>query len=485
VKTIGQLFDGIEYTADQVCCDALIDRIGHDSREITRDGYPLFFAIRGVHCDANLCVDAVRNTNKNAIVVSEISHRNGIKVPKLDEVMAVVARKFYDFPDDRMNIVAIAGTNGKSTIGFLLKQLLDRCGLFGTVAYDLGGQILAAANTTPLALDFYKLLSKCEQNGCKSVVLEASSHALDQKRIFGLATSIAIFTNLSHEHLDYHGTLENYFLAKKKLFTGENGAMPEMSLVNIDDQYGRKLFGALGMNGQRVYSFGFSPGADFCIVDIKKNSLAGSAFTLRHENRDHNFETKLFGTHNISNVAACLAAAKLLGYDFDQLGSKLPMCVGAPGRLDGVPLGTGAMAFVDYAHTPDALRTVLAALTEQPHGRMITVFGCGGERDRTKRAPMARVATAMSDYTIVTADNTRGEPLEQIFSDMRLGVTCAGTAIEFISDRYAAIKRAVELSQSGDIVLVAGRGHENDHKIGGQIVHLNDKEALEEISGEL
>jgi UDP-N-acetylmuramoyl-L-alanyl-D-glutamate--2,6-diaminopimelate ligase len=399
--------------------------------------------------------------------------------------MATVARKFYDFPDNKMNIVAITGTNGKSTIGFLLKQLLDRCGSLGTVAYDLGGQILAAANTTPLALDFYKLLSKCEQNGCKSVVLEASSHALEQKRIFGLATNIAIFTNLSHEHLDYHGTLENYFLAKKKLFTGENGAMPDISLVSIDDQYGCKLFEILGMNGQQVYSFGFSPGADFRIVDIRKNSLAGSAFTLRHENRDYGFETKLFGVHNISNAAACLAAAKFLGYDFDQLGSKLPMCVGAPGRLDSVPLRTGAMAFVDYAHTPNALRTVLAELAGQPHRRIITVFGCGGERDRAKRAPMAEVVTAMSDYTIATADNTRGEPLEQIFSDMRLGMARDGAAAEFISDRYAAIKRAVELSQSGDIILVAGRGHENDHKISNQIIHLNDKEALEEISGKL
>ncbi|MDR2721223.1 MAG: UDP-N-acetylmuramoyl-L-alanyl-D-glutamate--2,6-diaminopimelate ligase [Puniceicoccales bacterium] len=485
MKTIEQLFDGVECATDRVHYDAPIDCISHDSREITAVGYPLFFAIKGMHCDANSCVDAVTNINKNTIIASETFHRNGITVSKLNEAMAIVARKFYDFPDGKMNIVAVTGTNGKSTVGFLLKQLLSRCGLFGTIEYDLCGQILAATNTTPLALDFYKLLSKCEQNGCENVVLEASSHALDQKRIFGLAISIAIFTNLSHEHLDFHSTLENYFLAKKKLFTGENGAMPEIGLINIDDQYGRRLFNDLRMSGQQIYSFGFSHEADFHIADIKKNSLAGSAFTLRHKNRSHSFGTKLFGKHNISNATACLAAARLLGYNFDQLRSKLATCVGAPGRLDGVPLKTEAMAFVDYAHTPDALQMVLSTLVKQPHKRIITVFGCGGERDRAKRAPMAKIATVMSDYTIITADNTRGEPLEQIFSDMRPGIANSGTVIEFISDRYTAIERAVKLSQKGDIVLVSGRGHENDHKIGNQIIHLNDKEALKEISGRL
>jgi UDP-N-acetylmuramoyl-L-alanyl-D-glutamate--2,6-diaminopimelate ligase len=485
VKTIGQLFDGIEYATHQVRRDAVVDYICHDSREITGAGRPIFFAMKGTQFDGNSFVDAVQSTNGNAIIASEIAHRNGLVIPRFNEAMAIVARRFYDFPDSKINIVAITGTNGKSTVGFLLRHVLNRCGLLGTVEYDLGGQILAATNTTPLALDFYKLLGQCERNGCESVALEASSHAIDRKRIFGLAVDVAIFTNLSHDHLDYHGTLDNYFLAKKKLFTGENGAAPEISLICIDGKYGRRLFDILRENGQQVCSFGFSPGVDFRVMSIEKSSLTGSAFTLEHGNRRYNFETKLFGKHNILNATACLATAKFLGYDFDQLGQKLATCTGAPGRLDCIPLKTGAVAFVDYAHTPSALETVLSTLSEQPHKRIITVFGCGGERDRTKRAPMVEIVTKMSDHSIATADNTRGEPLEQIFLDMRRGVACTGDAMEFISNRYAAIERAVELSESGDIVLVAGRGHENDLKIGGEVMYFNDGEVLKEVGGKL
>jgi UDP-N-acetylmuramoyl-L-alanyl-D-glutamate--2,6-diaminopimelate ligase len=462
-----------------------VDYISRDSHDIPANGNPLFFAIKGEHCDANLLTGDVLARNKNTVVIGEIVHDNGIKVSDFNGAMAIVARKFYNFPDKKMNIVAVTGTNGKSTIGFLLRHLLDKCGLFGTIEYDVGGQILDSANTTPAALDFYKLVDRCAKNGCENVALEASSHAIKQKRIFGLAIDVAIFTNLSHEHLDYHGTLENYFAAKKKLFTGGNGALPKVSLVNIDDEYGLKLLDTLKANGQRVYGFGFSQHSDFHIVGIQKSSLAGSTFTLKHENQSHNFETKLFGDYNIANITASLAAAKILGYNFGQLGQRLATHGGIPGRLDGMPLKTGAMAFVDYAHTPHALEMVLSALLQQPHGRLISVFGCGGERDRAKRAPMAAIVTKMSDNSIATADNTRGEPLGQIFDDMRHGVACANDAMEFVADRRTAIERAVKLSEMGDIVLIAGRGHENDLKIGSKIFHFNDKEVLKEINAKL
>ncbi|MDR1255887.1 MAG: UDP-N-acetylmuramoyl-L-alanyl-D-glutamate--2,6-diaminopimelate ligase [Puniceicoccales bacterium] len=483
MKTIGQLFDGIEHSANRVNFDATVDYIGHDSREIPPTAHPLFFAIRGKHRDANLFANGVRIANKNAVIVSEFNHDGGIKVSNFREAMAIVARRFYNFPDEKMSIIAATGTNGKSTIGFLLRHLLGGCGLLGTIEYDLGGQILPAPNTTPIALDFYKLLQKCEQNGCKNVALEVSSHALDQKRAFDLATDVAIFTNLSHEHLDYHGTLENYFSAKKKLFSGENGPSPRVSLVNVDDGYGLKLFEILKADGKQVYGFGFAKNADFCITQVGRSSLEGSTFTLRHKNWSCEFETKLFGDYNLSNAAAGLAAASILGYDFDQLKPKLATYCGTPGRLEAVPLRTGAVAFIDYAHTPQALKMVLSTLLKQPHRRVISVFGCGGERDRAKRAPMAKIATSLSDHTIVTADNVREEPLEQIFDDMRVGVACPSGAVEFIADRYAAIERALELSQNGDIVLIAGRGHENDQKIGDKVVHFCDGEVLKEING--
>ncbi|MDR0680144.1 MAG: UDP-N-acetylmuramoyl-L-alanyl-D-glutamate--2,6-diaminopimelate ligase [Puniceicoccales bacterium] len=485
MKTIAQLFDGIDYAVNHVNCDSKIDYISHDSRDILPDGCPLFFAIRGTYHDGNELIDAVVATNKNTIVVSDRDHDRGIKVPELGKTMAIVVRRFYDFPDEKMNIVAVTGTNGKSSICFLLRHLLDKCGLLSTVEYDIGGEILTAPNTTPIALDFYKLLHKCRQNGCKTVASEASSHGIDQSRTFGLAIAIAIFTNLSHEHLDYHSTVENYFLAKKKLFVGENGSIPKISLVNIDDNYGLKLFEILKANGQRVRTFGFTKTADFSITNVGKSSLVGSFFTVKHGSKSYDFETKLFGDYNISNIVASISAANILGDSFEQLREKLVTFGGTPGRLDCVSLKTGALAFVDFAHTPYALEKVLSTLLKQPHRHIISVFGCGGERDRSKRAPMTTIVTKLSDFSIATADNTRREPLEEIFDDMRLGVACGKDAIEFIPDRRTAIERAVQMSREGDIVLIAGRGHENEHKIGNKIIHFNDKEVLEEINAKL
>jgi UDP-N-acetylmuramoyl-L-alanyl-D-glutamate--2,6-diaminopimelate ligase len=485
VKTIAQLFEGIDYAANYVDCDSKIDYIGHDSRDIPPAGCPLFFAIKGTYHDGNEFIDALLATNKNTIVVSDRDHDRGIKVPELSKTMAIVAQRFYDFPDKKMNIVAVTGTNGKSSICFLLRHLLDKCGLLSTVEYDIGGEILAAPNTTPIALDFYKLLHKCRQNGCKSVALETSSHGIDQSRTFGLAIDIAIFTNLSHEHLDYHSTIENYFLAKKKLFVGENGSIPKISLVNIDGNYGLKLFEILKANKQQVCTFGFTQNADFSITNVSKSSLAGSFFTVKHGSKSYNFETKLFGDYNISNIVASIAAANILGNSFEQLREKLVTFGGTPGRLDCVLLKTGALAFVDFAHTPYALEKVFSTLLKQPHRHIISVFGCGGERDRAKRAPMTTIVTKLSDFSIATADNTRRESLEKIFDDMRLGVACGKDAIEFIPDRRTAIERAVQMSRKGDIVLIAGRGHENEHKIGNKIIHFNDKEVLEEINAKL
>lgn len=485
MKTIRQLFSGIECDINGIPCDSAIDYITSDSRDIPTGGYPLFFAIKGAKCDANALVDGILAANGNAAIVSEIAHKTGIAVLDIRATMAIVAKRFYDAPDEKMGIFAVTGTDGKSTIGFLLRHFLDGCGLLGTIEYDVGGQILESSRTTPFALNFYKLLGKCAQNGCKNVALEASSHAIDQKRIFGLAVDVAIFTNLSHDHLDYHVTLERYFEAKKKLFTGGNGSLPKISIVNADDKYGLRLLQILRSNGQPAYGFGFSPEADFRITAVEKNSMSGSLFTLKYGNHSHVFATKLFGDHNISNITASLAAAKIVGHDFDQLGQKLEKYTITPGRLESIPLKNGAVAVIDYANTPSALETILAVLRKQPHRRVITVFGCGGERDRTKRAAMTEIAIRLSDYSIATHDNPRNEPLEQIFADMKAAAT-SGDAIEFIYERRAAMEHAIGLSQSGDIILIAGYGHENIHPMnGGVIMHFNDKEVTEEINASL
>jgi UDP-N-acetylmuramoyl-L-alanyl-D-glutamate--2,6-diaminopimelate ligase len=268
------------------------------------------------------------------------------------------------------------------------------------------------------------------------------------------------------------------------LFDGRNGTIPRVSLVNVDDEYGQRLFDNLRANGQTIYSFGFSNSADFYVSDIEKNSPDGSSFTLKYEDQSHTFKTKLFGDHNISNIVAGLAAAKILGSDFDQLAPKLAEFSGVPGRLERITLKTGATAYVDYAHAPRSLEIILTTLRKLPHNRIISVFGCGGNRDRSKRAPMTTIVTNLSHHTIVTADNPRTEPLEQIFADMKQGITADNT-VEFIPDRYTAIEVAIRMSQPGDIVLIAGRGHEREQKIGNQNIPFFDKEVIEEINSSL
>ena len=483
---LSELIDGLEAEIRGIDLNAAITFVSYDSRNIPSDGVPIFFAIKGAHVDANSFIKEVISKNPRAVVISEDGGLvRGVVVGDLSLSMAVIARKFFHKPDESLKTVAITGTNGKTTIGFLTRALLStrsKTGLLGTIEYDLGdGQALEAVNTTPLALRFFHFLDVCKKNGCQNVVFEASSHAIEQKRIYNLSLDVAIFTNLSQEHLDYHKTLERYFSAKVKLFDGQNGSFPRFSLVNIDDTYGKRLFEHLKSGKQTVFGFGESSGADFQIVNIAENVVEGTRFGIKHEGKIENFATHLVGRHNISNVTASICAAFCLGINADEIRGALKNFLGVPGRLERVLLKNGAIAFVDYAHTPAALETVLGVLRAHADKRLITVFGCGGDRDRTKRAPMTKVVCSFSDRAIATADNSRTEPLEQIFSDMRVGVP-SGANIKFIPDRRAAIMSALRASGPGDIVLIAGRGHENDQKIGDKLVHFNDKEVVEEFN---
>lgn len=480
---LSKLIHGLDTDIRGIERDVVVTYIGHDSRDIPADGVPMFFAIRGQHVDGNMFNDAVMHKNGRTIIISEDpTLRHGIVVKDLSLCMAVIARRFYHAPDKRLNMVAVTGTNGKTTIGYLVRALLNirsKTGMLGTIIYDLGKETVKAINTTPLATEFFYFLAKCRENRCRSVVFEASSHAIDQNRIFGLSIDVAIFTNLTQEHLDYHKTMEQYFSAKLKLFDGRNGQVPRYSVVNIDDPYGARMAEKLRSSGQTVLSFGEKIGADFQIVEVE-DSLNGASFGLRHDGMIEFFDTQLFGRHNISNIAAGICAAYCLGYTMNDARAVLSDFTGVPGRLDRVSLKNGARVFIDYAHTPDALQTVLNALHPYKTGRLITVFGCGGDRDRTKRAPMTSIACELSDHAIATADNPRTEPIEQIFDDMRRGIH-PESSIEFIPDRRLAIASAVHSARPDDIVLIAGRGHEDVQIIGDDLVHFNDKELVEEL----
>jgi UDP-N-acetylmuramoyl-L-alanyl-D-glutamate--2,6-diaminopimelate ligase len=477
-------FGGLKWNA--IC------QLACDSREIASSGetggVPLFFAVRGANFDGHAFIGEVLKKSPSAIVVSEddISDRavRSIRVFDIRRTMAAVAKKFFGKPDEELRTVAVTGTDGKTTVAYLCRAMLSGCvktGMFGTVEYDSGGAKVSAANTTPGAIGLFSMLSDALRNGCRAVALEISSHAIEQKRAHGLNVDAAVFTNLSREHLDFHGTVEAYFASKRKLFDGTNGSRPAVSIVNVDDEYGLKLGNFLRAQGQRVSSYGFSNGADFHLCDVVKNDTSGAEFSLSAGGKRYRFSSSIFGEHNLLNIAAAFAACMTIfncGEIFTAAVAEFP---GVPGRLERVILPNGAVAFIDYAHTPCALAAAIAALEKPKCGRLLVVFGCPGMRDRSKRAPMVKIANEVADFAIATSDDTHGEPLENIFSDMARGIT-DGTTIAFIADRRSAIAEAIGMSRAGDTILIAGKGHEMRQNFGTYTVDFNDKSVVEELS---
>ncbi|MDR1595473.1 MAG: UDP-N-acetylmuramoyl-L-alanyl-D-glutamate--2,6-diaminopimelate ligase [Puniceicoccales bacterium] len=466
-------------------------QIAFDSREIERrnDGSgALFFALPGSNTDGHNLIGDVLAKNSYSVVISERDLtkfcERSIQVSDIRTTMAIAARKFTDFPDKKLKVIAITGTDGKTTTAYLCRAMLSRMGktaMFGTVECDIGGKIESCPNTTPAAITLFKMINRAVANGCKNLALEVSSHGIEERRAYGLDVDVAIFTNLSSEHLDFHKTIGSYFVTKMKLFNGANGCLPKFSAVNIDDTHGRGLFSLLKDSGRKVFSFGFSPGADFKICNVEKNDITGSAFEILADGSVYKFSSPMFGAHNLVNVAAAFTACAMIYGCRREFIEAVGEFASVPGRLERVNLANGVIAFVDYAHTPRALEVVLGVLSASKKGKLIAVFGCGGDRDADKRAPMTKVANEISDFAIATSDNPRNEPQENIFSDMARGVV-DGKKIVFIADRKEAISRALLLAEAGDVVLVAGKGHEPYQIIDGKILDFDDRKILESVS---
>ncbi|MDR0742598.1 MAG: UDP-N-acetylmuramoyl-L-alanyl-D-glutamate--2,6-diaminopimelate ligase [Puniceicoccales bacterium] len=470
----------------------LVEQITCDSREVDKfsgGGATLFFALAGEHFDGHDFIDDVFQKNPLAIILSEKDlkslHRRSIQVRDIQKAMAVIVKRFFTDPDAKLNLIGVTGTNGKTTTTYLCREMLNtisKTGMLGTVEYDVCGKIRKVPNTTPEAIILFRMLAEAVQNGCQNLALEISSHALELKRAYGLEVDVAIFTNLSPDHLDFHGNLDGYFLAKKKLFYGINGYKPKYSIVNIDDAYGRQLFHSLKNDGEMSVSFGFSEDADFKICNVKKNDINGTIFTIVTPQQPYEFRSPLFGHYNLLNIAASFAASMMIYEEPEKFIRAVAEFQGVPGRMDKVILPNGATAFVDYAHTPDALGAAIESLRSIKKGRLITVFGCGGNRDTTKRAPMTRIVNERSDFAIATSDNQRHEPQANIFRDMERGVVDS-SKIAFVEDRKEAIIRAIQLSQAGDIILVAGKGHETYQRVNDKIFDFDDRRVIREVGG--
>jgi UDP-N-acetylmuramoyl-L-alanyl-D-glutamate--2,6-diaminopimelate ligase len=473
--------------------NAEISALHYDSRQVLPGS--AFFALRGAAVDGHRFIDEALRRGAQ-VIVHEVERPlppqvTGILVDDTRQALALAASCYYDDPTADMLVIGITGTNGKTTVSYLLEALLSSAGrrpaVIGTVNYRFEGQLLESTHTTPESVDLLALAARFRSAGADTLILEVSSHALEQRRIDGIAFDLGIFTNLTPEHLDYHGDMENYFQAKCRLFTGLGSRGPKKAVVDIDDLYGKRL----ASQCQGLWTCGLNKEASVYPV-TSKLSLAGIEACIVSPAGDFELHSTLRGEFNLSNLLCAATAGLALGLEPAAVIAGLAAAPAVPGRLEPVDNGLGALILVDYAHTADALDKALEAVIALKPRRIITLFGCGGDRDRSKRPLMGEVAAHRSHLVVVTSDNPRSENPGSIIDDIRPGLEkvfrsqwSPQQAAEegrggyvVIEDRQAAIDFAVSQLGRGDLLLVAGKGHEDYQLIGDQRLHFDDREEL-------
>ena len=447
----------------------------------------MFVAVRGELFDAHKFIPQVIKQGA-AGVLSELERPADftgawIQVEDIRRAMALAAAEVHHHPARELQLVGITGTNGKTTTAYLVASIPEAAGepvaMTGTVEYRLGEERKKAGRTTPEATDMQRLLRQAVEIGCRTAVMECSSQAMDFHRCDELDYAVAVFTNLTRDHLDYHKTMENYWFAKQRLFDGRLGKPPKTSVINVDDPRGVELADRLEREGLGVVRYAVKSDADITARD-PEFSLSGMRFRLRMPNDEIDFRSPLVGPPHIYNTLAAVASGLALGYKVKAITRALEQCTGAPGRFERVPHDGDFAVVVDYAHSDDALLNVLRTARDVTRGRIITVFGCGGDRDRTKRAPMGEAAGSLSDVVILTSDNPRTEDPNQILADAEVGIQKTAKPYEKIPDRREAIHQAVSQARPNDLVLIAGKGHEDYQIIGREVFHFDDKEVARE-----
>jgi UDP-N-acetylmuramoyl-L-alanyl-D-glutamate--2,6-diaminopimelate ligase len=450
--------------------------------------------MRGACFDGHSFIEQAVDRGAVAIIGEEagLSKRaTTIVVPNSREALARLAATYYGDPSRKLKVIGVTGTNGKSTTTFLVKHLLERAnqstGLIGTVQYEIGERVLPAQRTTPESLDLQELLDQCVEAGCRNVVLEVSSHALCQGRASEIAFDVGAFTNLTQDHLDFHHGMKEYFEAKARLFDSvrDNQKKERSAVINIDDPYGQQLVARFGRD-LPIVTYGMGARAEFRASNFKVE-MNGTSYQLNAKEKSYLVRLPLIGRFNIYNSLAALAVAHTVGADLRTSVLALANAPQIPGRLEAVPAKRQFQVFVDYAHTDDALMNVVRTCRDLHPNRLILVFGCGGNRDRTKRSLMGTVADQYADYAILTSDNPRKEDPEAIVRDIEAGFKRKN--YEKIVDRKEAISRAIALAQPKDIVLIAGKGHEKYQEFSDYTIPFDDVEvaarALEEHPVEL
>lgn len=466
-----------------------VDGLAYDSRKV-KNGY-LFFAFAGAKVDgAQFANSAIA---KGAVaVVSEQSRPPGFQQPWIHvrhgrRALALVARKFYGKPDERLAITAVTGTNGKTTTTSLIDAILRAAGkttaLIGTIEYHLAGRRLPAVNTTPESLDLFRMFHELEQAGGTHATIEASSHALDLSRIYAMRFHTAGFTNLTRDHLDYHHTMDAYFAAKRLLFCPENVPPPRFAVLNADDEWGRRIETS---PDTEVFWYAIdqaAPGKRGTLVRAMniRSSFEGLRFDIEADGRRFAVESPLVGKINVYNILLASSVALSHGLTEEQIQQGLKGLSRVPGRFERVEEGQPFMVVVDYAHTDDALRNVISAARGLKPKRIITLFGCGGDRDRSKRPLMGMAAAEASDFVVLTSDNPRSEDPLAIMNDAMVGLRRFDTPHVTEPDREKAIRKAIEEARPGDVVILAGKGHETYQILRDGPIPFDDREVARRI----
>lgn len=464
--------------------DKEITHISYNSKDIKEAS--LFVAISGEKTDGHLFIEEAIKKGSIAVVYEKEDFKSDdesvtwIKVNDSRDALAWISSRFYGVCG-KLKIIGITGTNGKTTTSYLIRQILrkygKKTGVIGTIKYLIEDEEKAAPHTTPEAPEFHGLLYEMFQKGVEYVISEVSSHALSLKRVDYTEFDVAVFTNLSRDHLDFHKNMEDYFQAKKRLFT-DLLKKEGIAVINIDDEYGRRI--AQEVNNKKISYSLKNPQADVYVKGYRLN-FKGTEITLSIQGNEICIKTSLLGIPNIYNIASAISVAYALNVPIDTIVSAIQEAKSPEGRFECIDEGQDFLVFVDYAHTPDALERLLLSVRKLKEelskaGRIITVFGCGGNRDRGKRPQMGRIATELSDMVILTSDNPRWEEPREIIKDIEEGIVKDNYIV--VPDREMSLWIATKICKRGDILVVAGKGHEDYQEIKGQRHHFSDKEVL-------
>ncbi|QUL98500.1 MAG: UDP-N-acetylmuramoyl-L-alanyl-D-glutamate--2,6-diaminopimelate ligase [Candidatus Fermentithermobacillus carboniphilus] len=494
---LSELLKGLK--GSLIAGDAEVTGLAYDSREV-RPGFA-FVAIRGFKLDGHdFAGDAVQR-GARAIVAEKavpVPPGTGLAlVPNTRKALSHMAAAFYGYPSHELLVVGITGTKGKTTVCHLVKSVLDaggtRAGLIGTVHNIVGEEVRPVTHTTPESLDLQRLCREMAEKGCRAVTMEVSSHALSLERVADIEFDVAVLTNIGRDHLDFHGTIENYLSAKAKLFemvserakAKQLGVAP-FSVLNRDEPYFEYFYRHAG---REVLTYGFSPESDVRAEDVVCDAT-GTEFTLCFSGKKERVRINLPGRFNVSNALAAAAVGFGLSMDIEKVLWSLSQVTRVPGRIDVVPSDLGFTVWVDYAHTPESLKNVLSTAREVAKGRVIAVFGCGGDRDKGKRPIMGKVAAEISDVVIITNDNPRSEKEDEILDQIEEGIVevigrSKDVVYRRIKDRGEAIREAIKLARPGDIVVLAGKGHETYQVFKDKTVHFDDREEAKKALLEL